>query len=56
VAKLQNNNLKMFMKDIIPKDKRPNFSKFGLNEEELINLSLEIGSYSKRYENVNMIR
>lgn len=43
-------NLKTFMKTIIPKDKRPNFSKIGLSENKLINLSFEIGSYSKKYQ------
>lgn len=48
------NNLKTFMKTIIPKDKRPNFSKIGLNENKLINLSFEIGNYSKKYQNNNI--
>lgn len=48
-------NLKTFMKTIIPKDKRPNFSKIGLDEDELMNLSFEIGSYSKKNQD-NVIK
>lgn len=47
-------NLKTFMKTIIPKDKRPNFSKIGLTENELINLSFEIGNYSRKYQDNNI--
>ena len=39
---------------IIPKDKRPNFSKIGLSENKLINLSFEIGNYSKEYQDNNI--
>lgn len=44
------NNLKTFMKTMISKNKRPDFSKIGLSESELINLSFEIGDYSKKYQ------
>ena len=47
-------NLKTFIKTIIPKDKRPNFSKIGLSENKLINLSFEIGNYSKEYQDNNI--
>lgn len=48
-------NLKTFMKTMIPKDKRPNFSIIGLNDKKLLELSLEIGSYSKKYETTKEI-
>lgn len=44
-------NLKTFMKTIIPKNKRPDFSKIGLSEDKLINLSFEIGNYSRKNQN-----
>ena len=39
-------NLKQFMKGIIPKDKRPDFSHLGLNDETLTELSMGFGTYS----------
>lgn len=39
-------NLKQFMKQIIPKDKRPDFSHLGMNDETLMELSMEFGTYS----------
>ena len=43
-------SLKTFMKNYIPKDKRPNFESIGLSDKKLLELSLMIGSYSKEYE------
>ena len=43
-------NLKKFMKTYIPKDKKPDFSYLGLSDEKLLELSKEIGSYSKEHE------
>ena len=47
-------NLKTFIKTIIPKDKRPDFSEIGLSNNKLINLSFEIGNYSKKYQDNNI--
>ena len=38
-------NLKIFMKTVIPNDKRPDFSRIGLSDEKLKSLSFEICSY-----------
>ena len=39
-------NLKSFMKTIIPKTKTPNFSFINLDNQTIMNLSKQIGSYS----------
>lgn len=40
-------NLKRFMKTIIPKDKKPDFSTIGLTNEDLLKWSTKIGEYSQ---------
>ena len=44
------NNLKSIMSTALPKDKKPDFSNIGLPDQVLLNLSKEIGSYSKDHE------
>ena len=44
------NNLKSIMSTALPKDKKPDFSNIGLPDQALLNLSKEIGSYSKDHE------
>jgi len=46
------NNLKKFMKSLIPKDKRPNFESIGLTDEKLLELSKMISIYSIEYGEV----
>ena len=41
------NNLKQLMKKALPKDKKPDFSDIGLTDEILLELSSELGAYSR---------
>lgn len=45
------NNLKQFMKSIIPKEQTPDFSYIGLSAYELLQYSEQIGNYSMQNEN-----
>ena len=44
------NNLKKFMKNLINKDRRPNFESIGLSDEKILELSKMIGTYSREHE------
>ena len=44
------NNLKIIIKNTLPKDKKPDFSNINLPDQVLLELSKEIGSYSKDHE------
>ena len=43
-------NLKLILKNGVPRNQIPNFSYIGLSNEQLLNLSNELGSYSKMNE------
>jgi hypothetical protein len=45
------NNLKTFMKNIIPKNSIPDFSSIGLSQSEILEYSKMIGTYSNQNEN-----
>lgn len=44
------NNLKIIIKNTLPKDKKPDFSNINLPDQVLLELSKEIGSYSKEHK------
>lgn len=44
------NNLKIIIKNTLPKDKKPDFSNINLPDQVLLELSKEIGSYSKKHK------
>ncbi len=45
-------NLKKFMKNILPKTQTPDFSFIGLNNQTILNLSKQIGTYSMTNESI----
>ncbi len=49
-------NLKKFMKTIIPKGETPNFENIGLTNEFLLECSLMIGTYSKSNEQIGKMK
>lgn len=49
-------NLKKFMKTIIPKEETPNFDNIGLTNESLLECSLMIGTYSKSNEQIGKMK
>lgn len=44
------NNLKIIIKNTLPKDKKPDFSNINLPDQVLLELSKEIGNYSKKHK------
>ncbi|MEG1506931.1 MAG: hypothetical protein RR478_05495 [Bacilli bacterium] len=49
-------NLKKFMKTIISKEETPNFENIGLTNENLLECSLMIGTYSKSNEQIGKMK